>query len=561
MNILGIAAYPLNSAACILRDGNIVAAIEEERLSRVKNDGSFPYLAIKECLKIAKISLKDLDSVGFFMDPKELLFKRFIYRSGKIIESPYHSMGYMLYDVYTTLNFIHELKALIKGTKAKLKFVNHHISHAASSFFASPYEEAAILTMDYQGETISTWLGMGREREISNFHKVHFPHSLGTLYAALTYHLGFKVGEDEYKVMGLASFGKPKFKEVFEKIVILEPNGSFRINLEYFNYQVFGRFRGYLSEKLISQIGKRRNPDEPIEERHADIAASLQYVLEKVVLHLADFLHEKSGSDNLCLAGGVALNCTMNGRLIKDSKFKHIFLQPSSHDAGGSLGSALYIYNQINKQKRLPEVESAYLGPEFSLEEIEKELIGNKINFKKAENIAKTTAELLSMGKIVGWFQGKMEFGPRALGNRSILADPTFSDMKDKINQCIKFREEFRPFAPSVLEEKASEYFDIDQKSPFMQFVVKVHDEKKQVIPAVTHVDGTARVQTVSRKTNGLYYSLIEEFQKIKGVPVILNTSFNIRGEPIVCSPKDALRCFYSCGLDYLVMGKYLISK
>ncbi len=558
--ILGISAYPLDSAACLMRDGQALAAFEEERLTRVKHDGRFPYSAIEASLASAGVSLEDVTDVAFFMDPWLLLRKRIPYRLKTGLRFPTYAGGYLLYDVYTTMKFVYEVKQIAQKAGAKLHFVRHHEAHAASSFFCSPFEHAAILTMDYMGEWTSTWMGVGSGRSIKKVDEVFFPHSLGVLYAAFTHHLGFKVGSDEYKVMGLASYGKPEYLDLFRKLIKVK-DGTFLVNLDYFTYHISGGQQGYLSERLIREIGGPRRKTEPVEDRHANIAASIQRLLEETVLHVCAALKAKTSARHLCLAGGVALNCTMNGRLAREAGFDQVFVQPASHDAGGALGAAAYVTHQIHGVPRRGQMTSAYLGKDFSEEEVRHAIELTKVQAKKVPDVERLAADLLAKGKIIGWFQGKMEWGPRALGNRSILGDPRQKDMKEKINKWVKFREEFRPFAPAVLKERAQEYFDLPFDSPFMLFAVPVRPEKHSIIPGVTHVDGTARVQTVSSHDNPRFYSLINHFSDQTGVPVILNTSFNVMGEPIVHTPLEAIRCFYSCGMDDLFVGDYWITK
>jgi carbamoyltransferase len=448
-----------------------------------------------------------------------------------------------------------------KFPRAKYQEVYHHLAHAASSFFLSPYHEAAVLVVDGLGELTSTSIGHGEGGKIRLLNEQFFPHSLGLLYSLVTDYLGFEANSDEYKVMGLASYGKPAFYESFSNFVQLTADGMFRLNLEYFN----PGFRGpnYLGEKFYKTFGPVRQRGEAVTERHADIAASLQKCLEEAVFHIANHLHNLTGQKQLCLAGGVALNCSMNGKLIERTPFKQVFIQPAANDPGTAIGAAYYVYHQTLGHRRDFQMTHAYLGPEYSNEEIKKalDLAKQMYAFFEEPELLKYAAKLLAEGKIVGWFQGRMEWGPRALGNRSILADPTRSDMKDIINYYVKHREEFRPFAPAVVEERAKEFFEVSEPSPFMLFACRVKEEAKNKIPAVTHIDGTARVQTISRDVNARFYNLIVEFERLRGVPVLLNTSFNIMGEPIVCTPRDAVRCFAACGMDALVIGNFLLEK
>jgi len=562
-SILGISiAFMHDPAACLLQNNRLVAAAEEERFIRVKygRGHPFPQNAINFCLKSGNINFGDLDHIGLHYKPwgvgRDIVEQiPHLFRSK---ESFLYSMYSSLKPFGTVLEYLrkyYEVKQLCNG-KGRVHFVDHHYCHAASTYFVSPFEEAVILTMDKRGEGISTTMGIGRGNKITRIGCVKNPHSLGTLYEAITKHLGFKEG-DEYKVMGLASFGKPTYIETFRDMIRPLPEGRFKFDYSYFIYPD----QGFLSKKATEIIGPKREKGQKINERHANIASSLQKVTEEIVFHIADYLYEKTGLTNLCIAGGVGLNCAINGKLSLHSKFKNIYVQPAAGDAGTALGSALFINHMILNQPRGDVMDHPYWGQDYSDHEILQALEISKLQYEKLTDVPKTTAQLIANGHIVGWFQGRFEWGPRALGSRSILADPTRPEMKDLINKYVKFREEFRPFAPSVLEEQAHEYFECNGASPFMLFVYPVKPSKQKILPAVTHVDGTARVHTVNKMTNPLYYRLIEEFYKLKGVPVILNTSFNVQGEPIVNTPHEAIRCFSSCGLDYLVLGNFLIKK
>jgi carbamoyltransferase len=567
MYILGIAGQAHDAAAALIKDGKLIAAAEEERFSRIKHVGidrvgGFPYKAIEYCLKTAGINPIDINYVSYFLQPN-LLFRKFAtFRLRRFFHDPlaslYYGVGLIgdLRSYYKTLKLVHSY-----FPNAVIYEVYHHLGHAASAFFVSPFEKAAILVIDGYGEWTATSLGYGEGNKIELKKEIGFPHSLGLLYGMVTQYLGFEHNSDEYKVMGLASYGQPKFADVFSDIIRFKKNGLYEINLSYFNQG----FRGpnYLSNKFFRALGPPRKKDEPITSHHKDIAASLQRRLEEMVFHIAERLHELTNQENLCLAGGVALNCTLNGKLWREGPFKNIYIQPAASDPGIAIGGTYYIYNHLLNNKRDFQMNHAYWGPEYSNKEIQKTLDITKQKYieLKDEKLLKKTAELLSKGKIVGWFQGRMEWGPRALGNRSILADPTRADMKDLINHYVKHREEFRPFAPSIIEEGVGKYFNIPGASPFMLFSSPVYEKMRPKIPSVTHIDGTARVQTVSKTTNERFYNLHKEFAKLRGVPILLNTSFNVAGEPIVCSPIDALRCFNGCGLDVLVIGNFIIIK
>ena len=480
------------------------------------------------------------------------------------------------------------LKRLDKNFKDqnKIYFSEHHLSHAASAFFSSPYEEAVILTVDGVGEWTTSSIAVGKKNKIEIKKKFIFPHSIGLLYSAFTYFLGFKVNSGEYKVMGLAPYGKPKYKDIiFENLVQLKEDGSFRLNMDYFDYATGLRMTNNKFSKLFKI--SRREPGDELEQIHMDLASSIQLVTEEILLKIVKFLGKEYPIENLCLAGGVALNCVANGKILKKNYFKNIWIQPAAGDAGGALGAAQSLYfNELEYERLISkedEMQGSYLGPSFDNNQIKKILIDCKAKFKKysTSEMLKEISLELSMGKSVGWFQGKMEFGPRSLGNRSIIANPSIADMQKKLNLKIKFRESFRPFAPSVLKEKASEWFDLDCESPYMLFVSEISDDKKlkvsqeddnlfgieklniqrSTVPAVTHVDYTARVQTVDKNTNELFYNLIKEFEKITKIPVLVNTSFNVRGEPIVCNPKDAFDCFMGTDLDILVCNDFILKK
>jgi len=567
MYILGISCWGRHaSAAALLKDGEIIACSNEERFSRIRYTDAFPHNAIDFCLKQANITRKEIDFVSFHMNPwinllgKITIFLKYFPKS---ILFYFANKDLPLNDRLNIRSII--LKEIDSDSKIKVYGIQHHLTHAASAFLVSPFEESAILTIDGKGEYHTTLLAYGKENSIIPLRKIQLHHSLGLVYSTLTSFLGFRAVKDEGKVMGLAAYGNATYYEAFKDMIKLEDKGRFCINIDYFNFTRSGvdleNRLNYASGKFLKVFGKPRDRREPINQRHKNIACSLQRRLEEIGIHITNYLHSITKSKNLCLAGGVALNCVMNGKIIKNTDFKNIFIQPASDDTGCALGGAFYIYNVILGYKRNYEMADDYLGPEYSDKEYMKALNNANLNYEKIENIEKEVALLLSKNKIVGWFQGRMEYGPRALGNRSILANPCNPHMKKILNQKVKRRESFRPYAPSVLEEKYKEYFDLENLSPFMLLACKVREEKKKIIPAVTHVDNTARVQTVSRYTNPRYWKLIKEFERTTGIPVVLNTSFNLRGEPIVCTPYDAISCFNRSEMDYLVLGKFLVSK
>ena len=560
--ILGVCTgFAHDASATLLRDGQIVMAVEQERLDRVKFGKGFPHRAIEACLRHGGISLADLDAVGFSVNP----WKMWAFDVGFNLQSLWRRRAFKYaafnlgWSVQPLLSTLKEAEKITMATRGRLvpRLLDHHLCHAAGCFYVSPYEEAAILTVDNRGEAVSATFSVGRGTTITRLGEVRFPDSLGALYLGITLFLGFRFG-DEYKVMGLAGYGEPAYADLFRDLVRLGPNGTFTLNPAYFDY--LGA-EGIFSQRFYHRCGPRRQADAPIEQRHRDLACSLQRRLEDVMLHMAEHLHRRTRLETLCLAGGVAFNSVMNGVLLRRSPFTHIFVQPAAGDAGTSLGAALAIYHHDDGNPRSSPMEQAYLGPSFTDAKIEEALQACKVPYQRYERIAAVVAERLASGSVVGWFQGRMEWGPRALGARSILADPRRADMKEIVNRCIKHREGFRPFAPAVLEERMTEYFEASQPSPFMLFVYHVVAAKRRVIPAVTHVDGTARVQTVRREDNPLLWEVITEFDHLTGVPVVLNTSFNVNGEPIVCTPVEAIRCFFGSGLDELAIGSYLVSK
>ncbi len=561
MNILGIGGYSHDSAVALVRDGEVVAAVAEERLSRVKHQGGIPHRAMAWCLEEGGLTPDDIDHVGCYMRPGLRLAKRLPYRLKTALRSPFYAAAFAGYEVLHNAQYVMGMRTLCPPN-AQLHYMEHHPAHAASAFLCSPFEEAALLSIDYIGEWAVTWTGVGRGGDIRRLRQTNYPNSLGVFYSALTDYLGFLRASDEYKVMGLASYGEPVYYDDLKDVIRPQDDGWYKIDHRYTAWHYLPGSRcGYFSQRFIDQFGPKREKDAPLTEHHRNLAASAQRLLEDVVLDLARNLQKETGLKKLCLAGGVALNCSMNGRLLREGPFDDIWVQPASGDDGIAIGAALQLHHQLGGTPRNFEMKHAYLGPQVSNEEIGAFLELTKTPHRKSENIAEDTAKLLAEGNIVGWFQGAMEFGPRALGSRSILADPTQPDMKDKLNKYVKYREEFRPFAPSVLAEHASEYFEGCTDSPFMLFVYPVRPEKQAEVPAITHINGTARVQTVTAEANPRYHALIKAFGELRGTPMVLNTSFNVMGEPIVNSPADAIRCFYSTGMDALAIGDYLIVK
>jgi len=565
--ILGISCYYHDSAAAILQDGKVIAAVEEERFSRKKNDDGFPKLAIDYCLKEAGISGSDLKCVAFY-DKSVLKFERLL--DNYIAVAP-RGLGSFLDTIpkwlHKRLWIKEDIKKHLGGYKGKIYSPEHHMSHAAYTFFTSPFTEAAILTVDGVGEWTTTSYGYAKDTEIKLTHDIRWPHSLGLMYSAFTYYLGFQVNEGEYKLMGLASYGKPKYYDkIINELIDVKEDGSLHLNMKYF---AFTWDKIMINRKFEELFGvPRRTEDAKTEQIHLDIGASAQKALEEILLKMVKHIHKKTGQKNLCLGGGVALNGVANSRILKEGPFDKIHIPPSPGDGGSAIGSALYACYSILKNPRSVETNLAqmiknnvYLGPQYSNIEIKSFLDSKKIPYKEYDRqvLLENTAKLISEQNVVGWFQGRVEWGPRALGNRSILGDARNAKMKDILNEKIKHRESFRPFAPSILEEHTFDYFDINIQSPFMLLVTKI--KKPDKIPAVTHVDGTGRLQTVSKDANPLYYDLIEEFYKLTGVPVIINTSMNVKGEPIVNTPEQGYAMLQKTEMDYIVMGNYIISK
>ena len=559
MNILGISAFYHDAAACLLRDGEIVAAASEERFTRKKHDPDFPIHAIRSCLEQGRIRADDLDYVGFYEKPF-IKFKRILFTH--LACFPW-SLKPFLKAIPSWLQEKLIIPSLIRdkiGYEGEVLMIEHHLSHAASSYLLSPFRESAILTVDGVGEWSTATYGRGEGNAIRLFREIRFPHSLGLLYSAFTYYLGFTVNSAEYKVMGLAPYGEPRYLDQVRRLIEVRPDGSFHLDMRYFNYLVGLTMTNSKFDDLFG--GPPRSPEAPLDQRHKDIAASVQRVTEEVMLQMARHLGRETGSPNLCLAGGVALNCVANGKILREGPFEHLFIQPAAGDAGGAIGVASYIHHTLLKNERSFVMRHAFTGPAYSDEEIRAFLDVNEIPYValSREELLRRVARLVADQQVIGWFQGRMEFGPRALGNRSILADARNPENRDRVNLKIKFRESFRPFAPAVLRERCEEFFELKEESPFMLLVAQVRPDRR-VIPSVTHVDGSARVQTVDRETNPLFYDLVAEFDRLTGVPVLINTSFNVRGEPIVCSPSDAYRCFVQTGMDVLVMGSFLLDK
>ncbi len=564
MYILGLNSNIHNSAAALIKDGIMIACAEEERFTRIKYDRSFPYNAIDFCLKTAGISLQDVDYIGFYWQPWKGLAKRIYYLLKYFPHSLETFKGGKEWrgSAYTLLeHLLVPLKLRKLGFKGKFYFIEHHLAHAASAFYLSGYENSAILSVDLVGENCTTFFATGTDKTITPIKRVFLPHSLGIFYAALTQYLGYKANSDEYRVMGLSSYGNPVYYDVFDKMIEFK-DGELISDISWFTYHL-GSENCY-SSKFIDTFGAPCYTEDCVEgEKYKNIASSGQIVLEKVMIDMATWLRETTKMERLCMTGGVALNCVANGKLLRKGIFKEIWIQPAANDPGCSLGCCYYIWHQLLNNKRTYSMPHTFWGPEFT-NEIIKDILdsySNKIRYMYYENIESYTAKLLAEFKIIGWFQGRMEWGPRALGNRSILANPQKLEMKDIVNAKIKYREPYRPFAPSILEEYVGDYFEPAIKSPYMLFALNVKPDKRHLIPAVTHVDGTARVQTVEKEANPRYWNLINEFKKLTGIAVLLNTSFNVKGEPIVCTPKDAIECFLNTEIDYLVLGNFACQK
>lgn len=561
MRILGISCYFHDASAALIHDGEIIAAVEEERFTRKKHDSRFPTKAIRHCLAAGNIKAAELDMVCFYEKPLRKLER--IVATGKQWKE---QSGEYVQSQLTQL--VHErlfLKDILRdefGYEGPISYTDHHLAHAACAYYTSPFDNAALMTVDAVGEWASTVQFKAEGNTIKRLREIHHPHSLGMLYSTMTAFLGFKVNNDEYKVMGLASYGQPRYEDHILQIFKRHADGSFRLDLDYFSFMY--DMRRMYSDKFTELFGAPRSPESPIDQRHMDLAASLQKVTEDTMVGLADSLFDVTGeTPNICMAGGLALNCVANVEVIKRSKFDNIHIPPAAADGGGSLGAALYCYWHNRTEQRPPRRHNPLLGPSFNADAVRDVLDTEGAFYEELsdDELFARTADLIHKNQIIGWYQGGMEFGPRALGNRSILANPCNPEMKDIINSRVKFREDFRPFAPAAAEEYADDFFELGFPSPYMLFAPQVCPGMDAKIPAVTHHDNTARAQTVSADDNPRFHRLITEFGKISGVPVLLNTSFNVRGEPIVCTPQDAYACFMKSDIDFLVMGNCLVDK
>lgn len=546
MNILGISCFYHDSAATLVVNGKVVAAVAEERFSRDKHDNSFPENAIRYCLSQAEFEVEDIDKVVFYEKPIQK-FDRILETAAVEFPKGYRFFSEVLPEWLGTKLRLRKFLRKKIGYSGKVEFREHHYSHAASAFYPSPFNEAAILTVDGVGEWKTNQTFKAEGEEIKPLEHIKFPNSIGLLYSTITSYLGFMVNNDEYKVMGLASYGEPVYREEFEEFIEINSDGSYEMDQDYFSYT---HKKKMWSKKLENILGKPRENGEKIQERHKNIAATLQKTLEEVLLKQVDYLYRKTNTENLCMAGGVALNSAANGKLRKDMPFKEIWIQPAAGDAGGSMGAALAGSNNADYS-----MENCYLGPKYSSKRVKRALKQNDINYRerKREEIVEETADRIAEGEVIGLYRGRTEWGPRALGNRSILADPRREDMVDIVNKKVKFRENFRPFAPTVIHQHASDYFEIKGESPYMLFVFNAHKDKISDIPAVTHVDNTSRIQTLKRNTNPFYYDIIERFYSKTGVPVLLNTSFNLKGMPIVNKPKEAIKVLQNSDIDAFV--------
>ena len=592
MFVLGLSAYYHDSAAALLEDGRIIAAAQEERFSRTKFDAGFPRQAINYCLSSRGIRLSDVDYISFYDKPFlkfERLLETYVAFAPVGVRSFLTSMPVWLGEkLFQKRELLEQFAAIDANTNIddKLLFTEHHHSHAASAFFPSPFDEAVILTLDGVGEWCTTSVALGKRNKLEIVKEIYFPHSIGLLYSAFTQYLGFRVNSGEYKLMGLAPYGTPKYRDrILDKLIDLKEDGSFKLDMAYFNYCTGLTMINREFNNLFGQSAREESAE--LGQEHMDIAASIQAVLDEIMLRLTRSLAVEYGSPNLCMAGGVALNCVANGKILRDGKFKNIWIQPAAGDAGGAVGAALATYHQFLDRERVTRtdgnaMQGGYLGPDFSQKEIEERLYAEGAQFEVAADddaIVDTTARAIAKGQAIGWAQGRMEFGPRSLGNRSILADPRSLDMQKLLNLKVKYRESFRPFAPAVLAEDARDWFELDCESPYMLLVAdirKSHRLKNDIddrhgldklnalrstIPAVTHVDYSARVQTVHRETNPLFHKLLTRFKEITGCPILVNTSFNVRGEPIVCTPEDAFRCLMGTEIEMLVIGRCILHK
>ena len=582
MNILGLNAYHADSSACIVVDGKLVAAAEEERFNRIKHWSGFPMEAIKYCLSAGGITANDLDYICINRNTRANLLKKieYVIRNRPSLSSLKDRLRNRSKLGNIVDEFCNNIGVSSKELKAKFKFVEHHRAHIASSFLVSPFKEAALISVDGFGDFLSCMTAIGKGNDIEILNTVSYPHSLGMFYLTITQYLGFPEYGAEYKVMGLAPYGEPKYMDEMRKIVLIQDGGAFKLGLKYFRHHDEGVDMSWentaptigcaYTDKLINLLGPARQPGDEITQKHRDIAASLQAMYEDAFFAMLNRLYEITKADNLCVAGGCAMNSVANGKIFDRTPFKDIYIQSAAGDAGGAIGAAFYMWNTMLRNKRNFVMEHAYWGPEFGGTELSRELSAKSIEIEKNkckiekidddDELCRQTAKMIADGKVVGWFQGRMEWGPRALGNRSIVCDPRRADMKEILNLKIKRRESFRPFAPSILRESVKDWFETDYDVPFMLQVYQIRKEKRKEIPAVTHVNGSGRLQTVTEIQNPLYYKLIKEFEKITGVPIVLNTSFN-ENEPVVCHPKEALDCFLRTKMDVLVLDSYLISR
>lgn len=557
MYIVGLNWSMHDASACLLKDGTLVAFAEEERFNREKHTCAFPENALRFCLETAGIEMKDVDHAAFFWNPFLYPWRRILFTL-RYFPATLARLGEQK-AFWTSMVSTEKLLRNRLGFRGKFHFISHYDAHCASGFYLSPFESAAILTLDGNGEMFTTRYAVGKGSGFETLGEVPYPHSIGLIYASITQYLGFYPLCDEGKVMGLASYGKPEMLDDLNRICVLRKDGDYRVDTSYFNYHT--NRKGWVSKKFVKKFGPPRKPRSELTSFHENMASSLQVFTEEIVLQLLRELHQRTGETNLCYTGGVALNSVLNGRILRETGFEEMFLMPVANDAGCSLGAALYLHSNLLGLPRTEPIRNAYWGPEFSDGTYEKAFEAHGLSWHRFDNIEAEIARKLTQGLIFGWFQGRMEAGPRALGNRSIIADPRSPEMKDILNAKVKHREGFRPFAPSVLEEHLTDWFDGDKPSPYMLRVYPVLPEKRSQVPAITHVDGTGRVQTVSQSQNPRYYRLIEEFHKLTGVPMILNTSFNVQGEPIVCTPEQAVRCFLSTHMDGLVLGNYVVEK
>ncbi|MEN8182349.1 MAG: carbamoyltransferase [Myxococcota bacterium] len=560
MNILGISCFYHDSAAALLCDGQLVAAAHEERFTRKRHDPDFPAQAVRYCLAEAGLSISNVDYLAFY-DKPFVKFERILltYLATFPRSLPSYSKAIPIWlkqKLWVPTTIRKET-----GYEGEILFAEHHQSHAAAAFLPSPFEEAAILTVDGVGEWATATQGVGRNNRLELIREIRFPHSLGLLYSAFTYYLGFKVNSAEYKVMGAAPYGEPRYADkILEELVDLREDGSFKLDMRYFAYDYGLTMTNQRFEELFEK--PRRTPESEMEQFHWDMAASIQHVTEEIMLRIVRDLHQRTGMKNLCMAGGVALNCVANGRIVREGPFEQLWVQPAAGDAGSALGAALFVEHQVLEKPRRFQMDHAFWGPRFSDEEIRSYLDGRGAPYRtlpRDEVIGETARLLDEKQAVVGWFQGRLEWGPRSLGSRSILADARNRENWQRVNKKIKFRESFRPFAPAVLAEKADEWFDIDRESPYMLLVCQVNPGRE--VPAITHVDGSARLQTVTRESHAEFYDLLSEFDRRSGCPVLINTSFNVRGEPIVCTPDDAYVCFMRTNMDVLVLGSQILVK